>query len=127
MDFYSRKWIKPEDLNPNGSLFGGRLLSWIDEESVIYAMTRLGNNKHLVTKVMSEVNFISSARLGDVIEMGVGVIGVGKTSITLCAEIRNKVTKATIVSIDRIVFVNMGDDGRPAEHGFNTDSSPPVR
>lgn len=124
MDFYSRKWIKPEDLNPNGSLFGGRLLSWIDEESVIYAMTRLGNNKHLVTKVMSEVNFISSARLGDVIEMGVGVIGVGKTSITLCAEIRNKVTKATIVSIDRIVFVNMGDDGRPAEHGFSKDTLP---
>ncbi|MAT51362.1 MAG: acyl-CoA thioesterase [Porticoccaceae bacterium] len=124
MDFYSRKWIKPEDLNPNGSLFGGRLLSWIDEESVIYAMTRLGNNKHLVTKVMSEVNFISSARLGDVIEMGVGVIGVGKTSITLCAEIRNKVTKATIVSIDRIVFVNMGDDARPAEHGFSKDTLP---
>jgi len=37
MKFYSRKWIKPEDLNPNGSLFGGRLLSWIDEEAAIFA------------------------------------------------------------------------------------------
>jgi len=33
MQFYSRKWVKPEDLNPRGSLFGGRLLSWIDEEA----------------------------------------------------------------------------------------------
>ncbi|GAK77830.1 cytosolic long-chain acyl-CoA thioester hydrolase family protein [Nonlabens ulvanivorans] len=24
MNFHTRKWIKPEDLNPNGTLFGGR-------------------------------------------------------------------------------------------------------
>ena len=33
MRFHTRKWVKPEDLNPNGTLFGGKLLSWIDEES----------------------------------------------------------------------------------------------
>jgi hypothetical protein len=32
MRFHTRKWIKPEDLNPNGTLFGGQLLAWIDEE-----------------------------------------------------------------------------------------------
>ncbi len=26
MNFHTRKWVKPEDLNPNHSLFGGRLL-----------------------------------------------------------------------------------------------------
>jgi acyl-CoA hydrolase len=31
MRFHTRKWIKPEDLNPNGTLFGGQLLAWIDE------------------------------------------------------------------------------------------------
>ena len=33
MKFHTRKWVKPEDLNPNGTLFGGRLLAWIDEEA----------------------------------------------------------------------------------------------
>ena len=33
MNFNTRKWVKPEDLNANHTLFGGRLLSWIDEEA----------------------------------------------------------------------------------------------
>ena len=41
MKYYSRKWVKPEDLNANETLFGGRLLAWIDEEAVIYAMCQL--------------------------------------------------------------------------------------
>ena len=36
MRFHTRKWVKPEDLNPNGTLFGGRLLAWIDEEAALY-------------------------------------------------------------------------------------------
>jgi len=32
MKFYSRKLIKPQDLNAHGTLFGGSVLSWIDEE-----------------------------------------------------------------------------------------------
>lgn len=119
MKFYSRKWVKPEDLNPNGSLFGGQLLSWIDEEAAIFAMCQLGKDRHLVTKFMSEINFVSSARQGDVIEMGVEVTACGRSSVTLRAEVRNKITKQTIISIDRIVFVNLDEEGRPAPHGYH--------
>ena len=41
MNYHTRKWVKPEDLNPNGTLFGGRLLQWIDEELGIYAIIQL--------------------------------------------------------------------------------------
>ncbi len=119
MKFYSRKWVKPEDLNPNGSLFGGQLLSWIDEEAAIFAMCQLGNDRHLVTKFISEINFVSSARQGDIIEMGVEVIGCGRSSVTLRAEVRNKITKQTIISIDRIVFVNLDAEGRSTPHGYH--------
>jgi len=61
MKFYSRKLIKPGDLNANNTLFGGQLLKWIDEEAGIYAMTKL-NNHRVVTKYMSEINFISTAK-----------------------------------------------------------------
>ena len=118
MQFYSRKWIMPEDLNPNGSLFGGRLLSWIDAESAIFAMCQLGHDRHLVTKFISEINFVSSAKQGDVIEMGVEVVKLGTTSITLHALVRNLMTKAVIIDIEDIVFVNLGADGKPEPHGY---------
>lgn len=118
MQFYSRKWIMPEDLNPNGSLFGGRLLSWIDAEAAIFAMCQLGHDRHLVTKFISEINFVSSAKQGEVVEMGVEVVAAGTTSITLHAVVRNLMSKAVIIEIDDIVFVNIGSDGKPAPHGY---------
>ena len=83
MNFHTRKWIKPEDLNPNETLFGGRLLQWIDEEAALYAIIQL-ENPRTVTKFMSEINFRSSAVKGDIIEIGLDIIGFGNTSITLC-------------------------------------------
>ncbi|MDQ1594096.1 MAG: acyl-CoA thioesterase YciA, partial [Arthrobacter pascens] len=50
--FRTRKWVRPEDLNANGTLFGGSLLKWIDEEAAIYAILQLGNGR-AVTKYIS--------------------------------------------------------------------------
>jgi acyl-CoA hydrolase len=116
MNFHTRKWVKPEDLNPNGTLFGGSLLRWIDEEAAIYAICQL-DNQRVVTKLISEVNFVSSARQGDIIELGITATDFGRTSITLRCEVRNKVTRKSILTIEKMVFVNMGADGKPAPHG----------
>tara|TARA_R110001592_G_scaffold307299_3_gene581011 strand:+ start:30511 stop:30891 length:381 start_codon:yes stop_codon:yes gene_type:complete len=116
MNFHTRKWVKPEDLNPNGSLFGGRLLQWIDEEAALYAIVQLENPK-VVTKYMSEINFVSSAKKGDIIEIGLSVTKFGNSSITLNCEVRNKMTRETILLIDSLVMVNLGTDGKPIPHG----------
>lgn len=116
MNFHTRKWIKPEDLNPNGSLFGGSLLKWIDEEAAIYAMCQLEAPK-VVTKLISEINFVSSGKLGDIVEMGMTAAEFGRTSITLKCEVRNKITKKAILTIDKMVFVNVNDNGEPIPHG----------
>lgn len=116
MNFYTRKWIKPEDLNPNGTLFGGTLLRWIDEEAVIYAIVQLGN-QNVVTKYISEINFVSSACTGDIIEMGIEATKFGSTSLTLRCEVRNKITRKTILSIEKLVFVNLDEKGVPQPHG----------
>jgi len=116
MNFRTRKWVKPEDLNPNGTLFGGSLLRWIDEEAAVYVIAQLGNSR-VVTKYISEINFVSSARQGDVIEMGINATRFGRTSITLRCEVRNMVTHKSILTIDKIVFVNMGLDDQPSPHG----------
>ncbi|MCG2418680.1 acyl-CoA thioesterase [Aequorivita sp. F47161] len=116
MNFHTRKWIKPEDLNPNETLFGGRLLQWIDEEAALYAIIQL-ENPRTVTKFISEINFRSSAKKGDIIEIGIDTIGFGNTSITLCCEVRNKMTREVIISIDKIIMVGLGEDGKPCKHG----------
>ena len=116
MNFHTRKWVKPEDLNPNGTLFGGSLLRWIDEEAAIYAIVQLDNQK-VVTKLISEVNFVSSAEQSDIIELGITATAFGRTSITMRCVVRNKITHKNILTIERMVFVNMGPDGKPAPHG----------
>lgn len=115
--FHTRKWVKPEDLNPNGTLFGGSLLRWIDEEAAVYAIVQLGNQR-AVTKYMSEINFVSSASQGDLIEMGLKATSFGRTSITMTAQVRNMITRQLILTIEKIVFVNLDQDGIPTPHGF---------
>ena len=114
--FRTRKWVKPEDLNAHGTLFGGSLLRWIDEEAAIYAILRLGSQR-VVTKYVSEVDFVSSAQLGDLVEMGLAATAVGRTSLTMRAEVRNMITRAPILAIERVVFVHLDEHGRPAPHG----------
>jgi acyl-CoA hydrolase len=116
MKFHTRKWVKPEDLNPNGTLFGGRLLAWIDEEAALYTVVQLDNSQ-IVTKYITEIDFISSARDGDIIEIGIEVVKFGTASLTLRAEVRNMMTKMTIITIEKIVMVNLDADGNPTPHG----------
>ncbi|MEE9365057.1 MAG: hotdog domain-containing protein [Cellulophaga sp.] len=116
MRFHTRKWVKPEDLNANETLFGGKLLAWIDEEAALYSIIQL-DNKKVVTKFMSEINFMSTAKQGDIVEIGIEVIKFGKSSITLNCEVRNKMTWETIVTVENIIMVNLGADDKPAAHG----------
>jgi acyl-CoA hydrolase len=116
MNFHTRKWVKPEDLNPNQSLFGGRLLQWIDEEAALYAVIQL-ENKQVVTKYISEINFISAPRQGDIIEIGIMATHFGRTSLTMKCEVRNKLTREQILTIEKMVFVNVDAEGKPLPHG----------
>nr|WP_317632421.1 hotdog domain-containing protein [uncultured Flavobacterium sp.] len=116
MKFHTRKWVKPEDLNPNRTLFGGKLLAWIDEEAALYSIVQL-ENPHVVTKFMSEINFMASAKQGDIVEIGIEVIEFGRTSLVLRCEVRNKMTHETIITVDRITMVNLDENGKPLPHG----------
>ena len=102
-------------MNAHGTLFGGTVLSWIDEEAAIFVNCQLGRG-NIVTKYMSEIDFVSSAKLGDIIEIGMETKNFGKTSITIRCVVRNKFTKETIIKIDDIVFVHLDEDGKPAPH-----------
>lgn len=117
MNYYTRRLIRPNDLNVNESLFGGQLLSWIDEEAAIYASCQMKHDR-VVTKYISEIDFKASARTGDILEFGLEVVDFGRTSITTRCEVRSKKSEVVVITIDRIVFVAIGANGKPVAHGY---------
>ncbi len=113
--FRSHASVKPSDLNANGTMFGGALLHWIDHEAAIYAVLQLGNER-VVTKYMSEIDFLSSAWLGDLLELELEPTRFGRTSLTLRCTVRNMITRTSIITIERIVMVGLDAEGRPVEN-----------
>ncbi len=117
MHFLSRRLVMPNDLNYGNSLFGGRVLQWIDEEAAIFAICQLETN-NIATKHIGAISFDSPALQGDVVEFGLETKKVGRTSITLSCLVRNKATKKTICFADDIVFVKVDPKTRLAvPHG----------
>ena len=92
------------------------MLAWVDEEAALYSIVQLENPK-VVTKFMSEINFMSAAKQGDIVEIGLEVQKFGKSSLVLKCEVRNMMTRETIITIENITMVNLGEDNKPKVHG----------
>ena len=45
----------------------------IDEEAALYSIVQLENSR-VVTKYISEINFMNSAKQGDIVEIGIDVV-----------------------------------------------------
>ena len=71
----------------------------------------------MVTKYVSEIAFISAPDQGDIVEIRILATAFGRTSITLRCEVRNKLTCDPILSIDKLIFVNVDEKRKPAPHG----------
>lgn len=119
MRFLTRKLVQPSDLNANSTLFGGRCLAWIDEEAAIYASIEM-RHRRVVTKSISAINFVAPAFQGDIVEIGIALKKVGKTSVTLEVQVRDLTTQQIIVNIDEMVFVCLNEEGRPMPHSLYT-------
>jgi len=79
------------------------------------------NTQNVVTKYISEINFIASAKQGDVIEIGMEITGVGTTSISLKCLVRNLFSQKEIISIEKLIFVKVDDQGNAEPHGLTMD------
>ncbi len=73
--------MMPRDLNPMGTIFGGIILSYIDQAGVIEAYKT--TEKRLVTVAMHEVKFLAPVFVGDLVSFYAETLKVGTTSITV--------------------------------------------
>jgi len=111
-----RKWVKPDDLNQHGALFGGRLMQWVDEEAAIVAVSQLGTTE-VVTRHISALDFVSRAERGDLLQLEYQINRFGRTSLSLSCRVLNTVTGQEILTLDDIVFVSVDSEGHPVAHG----------
>ena len=116
MKFFTRKLITPADLNPRGTLHGGQLLKWIDEEGGIHAALEMKTGL-IVTKYISEIDFKFPVLEGDVVQIGMQTIEIGNTSCTLSCEVRSLQADRIVCSIDKMVYIRVNKYGLPKKHG----------
>jgi acyl-CoA thioesterase YciA len=73
--------MMPRDTNPMGTIFGGIILSYIDQAGVVEAQKQ--THRKLVTVAMHEVKFIAPVFVGDLVSFYAETLRIGNTSITV--------------------------------------------
>ncbi|KGR86193.1 acyl-CoA thioesterase [Lysinibacillus odysseyi] len=106
--------ILPPDTNHHGSIFGGTVLAYIDEMAAITSMKHAGYNT--VTASIDSVDFLSPARVGDVLELESIVVYTGRTSITVFVRVtsfRVKTGERTLTTESFVTMVAVDENGQP--------------
>ncbi|MGH7194145.1 MAG: acyl-CoA thioesterase [Candidatus Saccharimonadales bacterium] len=79
--------MMPRDTNAHGTIFGGVLLSYIDQAGAVGAIHEIRRNgwpdRLIVTVAMNRVEFHEPVFVGDVVSFWTDLVRVGRTSITM--------------------------------------------
>jgi acyl-CoA thioesterase YciA len=107
--------MMPRDTNPMGTIFGGIILSYIDQAGAVEA--RRHTDKKLVTVAMHEVKFLAPVFVGDLVSFYTETTKIGNTSITIQVTVeawRGGPPHETVrVTQAEIVYVAVDQPGHP--------------
>jgi acyl-CoA thioesterase YciA len=111
-----RVLMMPRDTNAQGTIFGGVILSYIDQAGAIEA--RRQGSRLMLTVSMDKIVFHQPVFVGDLISFWTETLRIGRTSITVkvvCEAIRGTdPQKKVLVTEAQVVYVNVGEDKKPA-------------
>lgn len=107
--------MMPRDTNPMGTIFGGIILSYIDQAGAVEA--RRHTEKSLVTVAMHEVKFIAPVFVGDLVSFYTETVKIGTTSITVRVTVdarRGKIPPHQNVRVTQaeVVYVAVSEPGK---------------
>ncbi len=108
------KLVLPPDANHLDTIFGGKVLAYIDEIAAITAMKHA--RTPVVTASIDSVDFLSSAVVGDVLELEANVSSTGRTSMEVYVMVHsaNPLTNERKMTTESfLTMVAMGPDNRP--------------
>jgi acyl-CoA thioesterase YciA len=112
--------MMPRDTNPLGSIFGGVILSYIDQAGAIGARREVqragGSPPFLVTVAVNRVEFHKPVLVGDVVRFLTRCVRIGRTSITMHVTVEVERGAETLqVTEAEVVYVGI-DAGAPGRH-----------
>jgi len=111
--------LLPRDTNGYGTIFGGIILSYIDQAGAV-ATKRVTRHK-VVTVSMKEVIFRKPVYMADLVSFYAEVTATGTTSITtrvfVEAQRAREPFETLAVTEAEVVFVTVDNDGRPIPIG----------
>ena len=106
--------MMPKDTNSYGTIFGGIILSYIDQAGAVEAYRRVSGR--FVTVAMREVEFHAPVFVGDLVSFFTETIRTGTTSLTVRVVVeaeRNRGVGRVKVTEAEVVYVHVDDDGNP--------------
>ncbi len=111
--------MMPRDTNPHGTIFGGVVLSYIDQAGAVGATHEIRRagwpDQPIVTVAMDSVEFHRPVFVGDMVSFWTRLVRVGKTSITMRVDVeadrRGEVAHLTEAEVT-YVAVDLADGGR---------------
>lgn len=115
MELISTHVCKGQNIGVHGNLFGGVMLSWLDEAAAVFSAQVCGTPR-MVTKCISEVIFNKPVRPGQIIKIYGDVKKIGSSSITVSLEARrHSVVNGSqkVVCNVEMTFVRIDGDGEP--------------
>ena len=115
MELISTHVCKGQNIGVHGNLFGGVMLSWLDEAAAGVCAQVCGTPR-MVTKCISEVIFNKPVRPGQIIKIYGDVKQIGSSSITVSLEARrHSVVNGSqkVVCNVEMTFVRIDGDGEP--------------
>ncbi|MBM6616584.1 acyl-CoA thioesterase [Bacillus suaedaesalsae] len=108
------KLVLPPDTNHLGSIFGGKVLAYIDEIAAIAAMKH--SKKAVVTASIDIVNFLSTAKVGDILLLEGVVISTGRTSMEVFVKVQSEQIETgqkQLTTTSILTMVAIGEEGKP--------------
>ena len=106
--------VLPSDANALGTIFGGKLMSWIDLAAAI-AASRHSHNV-CVTASMDRLDFHHPIRIGDIVNLKASVNFTGRTSMEVGVRVEAEdphTGKRTRAATSYLTFVSLDEAGRP--------------
>lgn len=108
--------VLPPDTNHHHSIFGGKVLAYIDEIAAISSMKHARGD--VVTASIDSVDFVSPAYAGDILELEAIVTSTGRTSMEVYVRVisRDLITSEERLTTESFVtLVAIDDNGKPTE------------
>jgi uncharacterized protein (TIGR00369 family) len=111
-----QEMVMPQHTNPQNTIFGGVVMSWIDIAAAMSAAKHC--NRPVVTVHVDEIHFITPIKVGEHVKVSASVNYVGRTSMVVGVKVESEnpyFNEVKTTTRAYLTFVALDTSGKPIE------------